>query len=633
MGQLIEKESSKRYTGTSKFEFDILSVEFNGLNLTIKPFKIFDKNGEVFEFLGDHIDLPIDSIKHIFIDLFDKTVRLLNDGVHHGAVYVGRVQTSEYEVTEYKIEDLKMPKTYIPKTLGKLKAGHKVVIGRIGDSLTTAAGSGERWPNLLTDSETVINSYRLPGVNDGLTEGLGFAEGGTSSFFGVAQIGKVARSITSGYNSTVNTFIDEALQYKFPLGSISKKSKLFSCDCVIVNYGTNGGDYSEEYLETIIHTLRHSSVEIILHTANPRSNGGGKPNTVEFINRMVSSYGVAVADSWGYVNEAFKNGEIVHHDSVHMAQEGHKQYAKAIRSVLNDYSLEPVYMEPLEIRGSNITNNVKSSAVWVFDPDEGQTTGTLKQGMFNQGVDAINKNPAIHLGGKTKDNCITVLLPGEYADFSCSVGQDAFILTDGMRVGTGTVSYQRGGTGKGDFTTSATYQMQGHFPFRPFAGFDFNSQNTSIRITCTSGELRIIGVAFFANKPNLVTYEKAIKIGDWFNGVESYGGTPLCTDTEGDLIHIPFKGTGCSIETFGGTAGGVLDIYLDGELKVQSWDRYSGGNYINSININVDDTDLKRGYGEHVLTIKLSGINPLAVAPSSSNYRCAINNIIAYDGR
>ncbi len=463
----------------------------------------------------------------------------------------------------------------LPITIEKLtNQGRKVKIGIIGDSLAEPAGTGTAWTQLLFDSAYRAQGYYLGDIfGDSriptIAEIDNYAVGGQTSHYGMAYIAPEKKLLRSGAYANQN--IDGDALYLPPI--IQRKY-----DLMIISYGTNGGEYSDAFLEILIRQLRLSGTEVMLLTSNPRTdnlNFGFGDN----YKKLAKSYSSAVADTQAYFKSALASGVSITTllaDTVHSAAEGHKLYAKAISDTLKinkehyekgKYPSSFVSDRRIKIPtiSGELSGVVFPSAPFVqFIPTN--TTGTGANANQANNI----KSP---INGRYDDisNKMTKLDVGQYADYTSTqfrgvglIFYNAVNATVELSVQNGTNVFETIGISAG--ANRAEYR---HVNLSKLGFDDF--QNRTVRVKCISGTAYIVGLVFYSVGHK--QQKSLTKTGTW-NTATYYNVFSHYTNTANDSMEFEIEGNGFSIDIFNSNAAGIIELYVDG-LKTNTIDLYT----------------------------------------------------------
>lgn len=614
------------------------AVSYSGLFATVPAFTLVDKNGAEFIFAGGLIRLQPSLQQHVYVDLFSKTLHVLRHDVHRGGILVASVTTDATKVLRHVEYAPKFPKSRINRTLTRIASTFgSIVVALVGDSLTDGA-FGTAWKDLLFNGATLPATWRVSSVGAGRLTANNYAVGGQTSHWGLMQTGRAIMGSTGNFANTQVTYGPQYISRNFPVGTIGVgESSLYRADLVIIGFGANGGTEPLVALEMAVRKLRERGIDVIIQTENFRTdNLAFQESSIKQLAQIAEQYGAELADTWSYMREAYDAGTTVFGDVVHPDGTGNQLYAAALRSVLHDWIVDgETSFSPKRVDGettSTTTEKFHPNSAYVMFTPMATTGASAALGTAQTSF----KNPAADFGGKAAGAYCTVLTAGQYAEYGCSLMGAIDIILDTTSTCTLEVYRQAGGVLVTTFSVTAAIgrvQVQEVLDLINGGGA-VGVQSGSLRFLCTAGIARIVGVVTHVPAFAEIAFADMDKVGTWATEAASYAHDYVAyTDTNGDYIHIPFTGTGIHVLLSSRTASGIVDIYFDGVLVQAGLDLFSAGNFVIPVNKWADSDQYARGYGDHVLTIALNGLNGGAVAAGAANRRLTVYGAYALDAR
>lgn len=619
-----------------------------GLSVYFGKAKLRKTDGGYISFDGGIVNVPDNLTCEVMLDLFDNKLHALPRAIHRGAIHIATVVATNGKIVSVtQPNNFSVPKSRIEKTKRKLaRANQKVKIALIGDSLTQGAGENPYWRFLLFSTANVSSGFNLSRLTDVQVDN--YAVGSqTSRYEAAVVLGKSAGSNNSQSNNTSITYGEYTGTRYFSSPKISGVSPLLTgqYDLAIVSLGANGGSNMLAFTENIVKELRLLGTEVIVTSSNfGRDTPTSLYDETATMSTMADVWGCEFADTWSYVKEASWNGQTVHVDSIHMSALGHLAWAEGIRSVLNDIKQEPERVELsnqsriITELDSAISSKFPNAVDIVFNPFA--RTGTTNSGA----VTTTTFNPAILFGGKDSSNYIQNLEVGQYVDFAHAHAHAVDILFDYSTAFTADILNQGGAT------VIKSIAFAGVHPSRIglIEGVNIGTygdasvgkpgyRNGGLRIKCTSGTMKVVGVVFHKWKSKEIPFKDIEFIGSWNEEAWTYSH-PISkyTDTDTDWFTFDFVGTGAQLLFSNRDASGKIDVYLDGVKIYNQLDLYIGaGTYNKSVDIfpfaSVDQFD--RGYGKHTVKVVFNGVNASAVASTTANRRVQLLAAYAFDAR
>lgn len=502
-------------------------------------------------------------------------------------------------------------------TIAKLSTGNtKPKIGIIGDSLAEPAGTGIKWTQLLFDSVYKSNGYYLGDIfpnTPNIDQIDNYAVGGQTSHFSMAFIAPEVYPLKKGLyqNQTIN-------------GEPKNIAPIFSkkYDLMIISYGANGGEHQESFLEILIKQLRLTGTEVILLTANPRSDNLNFGFSSSY-KKLAKSYSTGIADTQSYFKRELDKGVSISSllaDTIHSSQNGQNLYAESIKDLMilnkklfDEKQYPNAFISEKRVKSLIISGDTKNTVfpsmpMVQFIPSE--HNGTLVNATQSNQL----KNPIF---GRYDDmsNKSIKLEAGQVANFNSSLFRGFGVIFANHVNCNYEIRLQNGSS---LLTSSSVSAGAGRAEFRNFdislLGLD-SYQNRSIQIKCTSGTMYLLGIVFYGYGFKQLPLKKknGVFIDENLYNIPSYS-----TDTINDSIEFQCESNGFSLEFFNHNASGIVDIYLD-NIKIETVDLYT------TLDDNVHTvTKMGIGYGKHNIKIVLVGFNQNAVTPSGVKHRLSV---------
>lgn len=403
------------------FDFDRSQSE--GLTAAFTEGEVRLANGEKAIIESTALTVPDDRQTYVMLDLQEMRLRALPHAVHTGAVLIAGISSANGEITAVDVEEERQPPAaFVGATKHKWweEEGH-VKIALIGDSWFTEDEQEADWTDLLFDHEQRAHGLTLPHAENMTVHN--FAVPGQSAHYGLVLLGTQAEAEPEDHGDPSSSLLAEAY------------------DLALIGFNGQQGTDELEHMENMVRTLRQAGTEVVLVTtpgglSNEEGTAAeGTPldqDTLEVMGQIADAWGCALADAWGYVAEAELQGADVYTETesgIQLTLEGHKAWAEAIRSVLNDRQETPVDLalpdEPFVVtRDSDSEGEFPTRAEVQFEPLE--HSGTIHGGEVTDEL----KNPAIYYGEKSATDYIITLNEGETAHFSHPQGLAVDFLVD-----------------------------------------------------------------------------------------------------------------------------------------------------------------------------------------------------------
>jgi hypothetical protein len=619
---------------------DAFKVTINsGLTLDVNAGKLLLQDSTWFEFAGGQITIPNNVTSEIVIDLYKKELHALPRAIHSGCIHIASVTASSGAVTAIKKPaSYVMPTSNIERTKRKMSVDRSYIsIAVLGDSLSVPDGTGTPWTDLLFSATYAANGYN---VNLATKELIidNYAVGSQTSRYGLALLGEAYQTNEGVQYGNAQIKYKQYTTPKYFESESCEKSPLANrqYDLAIVGFGMNGGTDKMAFLENIVRILRKQGTEVIIITQNNQTINETIMYDDGFDIKVIADvYGCDVADTWSFVREAQLNGLTVHADTTHMSADGHIAYAKALRSVFNDLQQgKSEYKNPnvnlyARLDNQQLATKFPKVAEILFDPYN--HTGARIAGT----VTDPKKNPAILFGGKTSSNYILELQAGEYAYFGHPHVAGVDLLCDWGTAFTADIKHNSGltvlATVNNTFSGLNRVGLNESVPIPLGSTSDGSPSylNKGFRIDCVTGTLRLVGVVCYTFPNKEILPSEMEFIGTYAEEAWSYAHPySKYSDTDGDSLIFKFKGIGCQLLFNGKSAAGKIDVWLDGKKIHTALDLYGASNSLYPLELWTNKTTdayglFDRGEDEHVVKIKLNGVNASAISPVATNRRLA----------
>ncbi|WP_211749711.1 SGNH/GDSL hydrolase family protein [Paenibacillus sp. Marseille-Q4541] len=629
---------------SKNFLFD--STKSKDLSLYFGPGKLRLADGTFLKYGGGAVNVPPSTPCEIMLDLYDNKLHALPRAIHRGAIHIASVQTNASSFTSVEQPDVFLiPTSRIEKTKRKIKRKGQVVrVELLGDSLTQGAGDTPYWRSIIFDSTNSALGYSLSRLTDITIDN--YAVGSQTSRYGFAVTGRKVYTSNAQYDNTSVT-LGEYINNVYinpPKPAASSPVASTQYDLAIVSFGANGGTNYLSYLENIIKELRTNDVEVILTSSNfSRDDSNFLYDDTKLMRDMADVWGCEFADTWAYVREAQWNGDNVHADSIHMSTKGHIAWAKAIRSTLNDIYQEPELTNPhtqtriMPVSDSGLYSKFPNACEIVFDPFA--KTGTTEGGTST----VASFNPALLFGGKLTTNYLQTVSQGQNVQYGHAHAHAVDIIYEYSSAFTANV------TRNGDAIAVKTISHSTIHPTRiglievadlGVWGDASNGKpgyrNAGIKINCTSGTMKIVGVVFHTWKNRELRFDEIKYTGTWLEEPWMWN-VPYTkyTDTNGDSFDFEFLGTGAQLLFSNKSASGKVDVYLDGVKVITGKDLYSANNNVASVDLfpysSINRFDI--GYGKHYVKVVFNGLNTSATESLETNRRIQFLGGYIFDSR
>ena len=109
--------------------------------------------------------------------------------------------------------------------------------------------------------------------------------------------------------------------------------------------------------------------------------------------------------------------------------------------------------------------------------------------------------------------------------------------------------------------------------------FGDGTKSQQITVTCTSGTAKIIGILWHTFKNRTLALNSASYNGTWSEEAWDGWGYSHYTDTTGDSMTFEYEGSSAILYLSRKSAGGIVNVYLNGDLVNADLDLYSAGSY------------------------------------------------------
>jgi hypothetical protein len=627
------------------------SFSFAGLIITIGTFSIIDASGVSVSVSGSSITAKVSSTQYLVVDLASKAFKLLDRTHHDGCMVIAKVVSGSSSITTFdRLYSAELPTTALGRTHKRMATAltsGQITVAVIGDSLLTPSGSGTKWDALLFDTAQVAVGYNVTNaVNFTVTN---YAVGGTTSEYGMCVVGEGSYPGTGAYNNTALAYAraEGTRRFSPPKIEVGRSPLLTNPpDLVILGFGANGGTYDYSLTEFIVKACREAGSEVIIVTQNNRTdNATFLLSKGDIIKKIALEYGCAVADTWEYVLEKDRAGFTTHADVIHMAADGHKAWAEAIKGVLSPAFIMKSSATPtlpaqcigVSYEANNLEwNRLANSCQIQFTPSS--TTGTAAT---STAATSSVKNPAILYGGKTSANAATSLASGEVASYAHPYANYVSLLIDTSSVFTADIKTDNQTVTLGSVTFGST-TTNGVIVLEAVNGGSYANVSTAFRsnkgiqVVCTSGTAIILGVVFHCDKMREVDIETEVKYtGTWSTEAWSYSH-PISrvSDTDQDSFVFDFEGSEALMYFSSKSAAGKLDIYCNGYPILTAQDCYNSGSFLKTIRVpsggNTTDYPNRRR-GKNTVQVKLNGANASAGASGAANRKLGLLAIHVFD--
>lgn len=632
----------------------------SGLSLLIDPGRLQTESG-VLTYEGGTVTVNDDTTSYVVFDLFTQSLRVLPRAYHHGAVLVATVVAAAGAITSVtQPSSFDLPSSRIERTKRKILNHEKVRIAIVGDSLLFDT----RWPTLLFDDATADDGYNLANL-DNITL-HNYAQGGMRSDWGLLWLGKAVTTATPArtYDNTSVIFGPSGDLYHNEGANGLRYSPIAqgNYDLVIVGFGANENAYKWIHYDALVRLLRMSGAEVLIISQSPRDSDHEFHKTeIDNLLQLCESYGCALADTWAYVNQSFRDGVEPLVDGVHQNSVGNGLYAAAIRSVLNDvpqraennplnpYRVLHWVYDDLSHEGGFVGGqvNTKCPSFVDFEPFTNDTT-TGSVGAIGP-ADAL-KNPAYALTGSTS---MVSLTAGQWAqgshpfcfgfDLVCNVNRPFSVdvyRDNGIKIGTLTnTAGDASSVVIGTFRGLLFDQVGINLSTPDTSSFDTGLsglRSLSIKLEGVSGQLDLAGFSFYAWPNQEIPFSAMTFKGTWAEEAGNYGGLQRWSDTTNDSLTFDYEGTGCVLLFPSWNTSGVVRVWLDGK-QVGDFDLYTPGGYTQPIYVFplAAENEFQRGYGRHTVHAKLISVGGSASghSPAAGTRRFALSAAYALDSR
>lgn len=590
--------------------------------------------------------LPPSDTFYIGYDLVDYTLHHLRRNYQDGMIWVAKVTTNTTSVVNIEQITPVLPVEKIVNFKNKLVQGIKNCnVALLGDSLVEGgAGGGVSWIDKLFDFAQGGYGYNIPNLA-GLGDVDNYAVGGQTSHHGLMWCGKATKSGNGNFSNTAlsQDNVAQIDAYDYTGFKTLKNTPLFTkdYDLVIIGYGANGGTNKLGYLENVVKLIREQGIDVILCTQNFRSAGGGEAYYDEgiILKRIADAYGAALADTWSFMKEAELDGTPVLFDIVHPNDEGKTTYANSFRTIISNVQLPTVYNY---VSPNRLVKELTTSS-WTAKNFINYSEIDCHPAVLSAGATMIAstipdfKNPAVQFAGLDPALSVIELEVGEYATFAHAYAAPFSVIYDASMVGEFQCSQQNGTSNVGAAfeQTGFTGNSAKLAEISPMIGAGTHIASKSIRVTCTSGTVKIYGIMWHTYKNRTISLDDLKYRGTWLENTWSYSHPrSKYTDTLDDSVSFTFKGSQAIVYLSKKSAAGIVDVYLNGEIVNADLDLYSSGTFLLPVLIDSSNDDFyDTPVLENTVTIRLKGVNGSAAAPSGTNRRLMVIMIKEFDKR
>jgi hypothetical protein len=645
----------------------------SGTNITVGPGVVSFDDGTSITFNGGTIACFATNTDYIVLNYATTNLHCLRQYLAgDGELLLGTVVMGASGPTS-----INMPASYAPNPsrLGGFLALQKqgtntfptVVVA--GDStVQSPRDTGPIFWNMLfntTYASSNLNVAMAANVNL-----LNYAQGGTSPQYTLAEFSTLrvpgpvnAVAGWQGYGWTGGA------ADAFPVNTTPYVSDSWvysqSPDLVIMGSGINGADsgYNRIAMENLCRELVqfHNYPTILLTQHDLMTAGSNTPPSYyseafqsTWAKALHQGLNVAVADTWGYVDEANMRGNQTTYDGTHQNNLAQYLWAEAIAGVIANRSSQAAAINPPTSRilppvtASEYTRMPYGSYV-VVKPSS--TSGTVSQittsSMYAGGSNAIPFVFGYPNGGIGATTTGYQISSGGIATYCSEAWTAARVLIErtGAGVSSGTFSYLDVGStsnnlgfwtyndsSAGDFPgelfepyTITPSQIAGSFSTALVSARNASNGvvvanlglvgNGGLAISVTNGvPLKVLGVMFYGPHRKEITLTTNNTDALTFTGNWALGPDPhlypqvLSTDDAKSSLRLKFKGNGAYFNVRCNPAGGTITTYLDGALY-NTYSLASPGRP--PVNLYFWPTaatkDLTRGYGDHEVLIQYNG--------------------------
>ena len=618
-----------------------------GLRLFAEGINMVFDSGELNAVNAD-ILLGQNSEKYVYLNLYTHKLHAFNRAIDNTAYLLCKVKTDSEKIVEIKRVCESFPVTYIGNFLGRKRQVFStnirdIRVAILGDSIMKGAGEAPYWDELIFNSAN--SSYGLNIAPDvARYDVYNYGAGGQTAEFVNAVLSNGIVATGSTYNRT-NRVYDYQDNFKLPIESTKEcgVSPLIRdpYDLVIIGAGANPSRYSLFALEAAIRNLKKAGSEIVVVTQNFKvSDNNYLSEQTKRLSRICEANGVSLVDTWEYYSESVENGQNPFADDIHGSVLGQTLYAEAIMGCIGTLykhvTVRTTAAKPI-MRGTefNFSGSYPQKTEIQFTPFF--TTGSL----YDSGLNTLN-NLAVLIGNRTySENDTYILNTGDYAEFQHDYMANVdFLVIDDTEF-TAQLSTADGTIDIGNIITKAkgTHRIAmvegpGITTFNPDAP---NRSNKTVRITCLSGQIKLVGAVFKTDERNPINLYYQRKTASWFFEDWEYS-TPysMYTDNVGEEVQIEYEGSELVLSFASQSASGIVDIYRDGEKVIGGLNLYSTGTLIKTITIrsgNALNPALKYNSlpSKHVVRVVLKHDNSEGNIPAEKNRKLSIISAVAFN--
>jgi hypothetical protein len=617
-----------------------------------------DASGAATTVAATTVTIAPNLANHLYLSLFDNTVRVFSRAIDQGGVYLGCAMTDGSGVTNItQPASFPIPKTRLPKLKAKLLHGDPIKWIAIGDSITVgnaaspSSGAGsKRWVDLLFRTDASPATYNFPSIaNWTKTES---AVGGSSPIAGEAMlstvVGYTGHLQSGGWAYNRDQYMNLlAGTYDTTLGP--SKALQPVPDLVTIEFSNvSTPDYDAVILENMCRQLYELGSEVILVLPNPQTSAtNGIYTQTDRIKRLAEAGGATIADMWGRGAFMLAAGQSVRDaDGVHPNNAGHAEYAALIRSLVttiaqdSDRSLTPQRTQyaltnpektPLrtEIEFPSTgtgTNAVASSGYWslknlmlsdhtTYNVGSGQYVKCMNRGCYDVYI--------IHeLGSGLSATCHLGTAAGN--PDTKGLGGSVTLTGSGNMQVVKLFSWSQlynGGTNSAYDTGKFSMGFSGQFYVDSFTG--------------GATSLPVVGFIYTTPKRDTIPWDGMRFSGTWSEETMVFYSSMLLkvTDTATSYVTIPFSGDFLEVYLSGNANAGLISAYVDGEQSVTTTKVGTGsGQNIWHLTLqpgNYTGTRLPRGFRG---TRKIAKIQLTTAGASPAAQDRSLGLLTAYDG-
>lgn len=636
----------------------------SGLTISITAGTLTFSDGQSVAVSAGSVTVFDSRTNYIGVRIHDQTWHALRARLDGGTVFVGEVVVSggvvtairQYPVPAYpigRVERFKAAMQHASHGLVTLELGNSLVDGTYGWTATAY--------DAVFSSSSTPTTYQIPNAAD-LTR-VRRQYGGQKSRDALALgFGHVYRVLEYGQRHSAAVLVGEDVLTRESVSGAyyTRAEGALGVHLVVVTDYLNAGRENMFFLETICREARAAGAEVLWVIDNDKLVEGTIWGDLDTFAAIANTHGAALADVASYMEETKLLGTTVHSDSQHPNSAGVQIYAKTIRGVLCNYPL-PAAHEQVIADGrvayldnpSYYPNRVLPRRADV-QVDPAETTGSWGATAIGSSSTYYSKIPGKLWAGKSDSNCCLLLDSGEYAHYAhpFALGMDVIVETSNPSF---SLQLQRpGGTLYSTLSPGADSAAVKLYELAAanFVGAETDPtgsessgspfRNVSIRLQCSSGTARVLGVVFYT-VPHVEIPRSALRLsGYWLTEAAVSDAVPalLYTDSLGSEVTFEFVGTGCIACLQAHNAAGRVSTWYDGRAVHTDHELYTSasGMHTRSLLIAPDLTRISGGagdlgYGRHTVRIKFSALHGSAGSVGTDARRVKILGIHAIDTR